>query len=157
MATMIKEPPVQRSSSPTRSSSPSVQSERSGRPRKETIHLTPQYVPRSPSPGHDRSPSPGHDRSHPYGIYSDWAGDDPRSSSMQSLRPMETGDGKRTLLVIYIHGFLGNETSFRSFPAHVHNLITMSLADTHRVHTKIYPKYKSRRDISYAVDDFSNW
>lgn len=44
---------------------------------------------------------------------------DPRSSSQQSLVP-EPGDqsGRRTLLLIYIHGFMGDETSFRSFPAH---------------------------------------
>lgn len=147
------EAPVRRSSSQTRSSSPSVQSESSAvaRPRKETIHLTPQYAPKLYSSRQDSF--------HPYGsFHSSWAGEDPRSSSMHSLRPTEsTRDGKRTLLVIYIHGFLGDETTFRSFPAHVHNLVTMSLADTHRVHTKIYPKYKSRRDMSYAVDDFSNW
>lgn len=83
---------------------------------------------------------------------------DPRSSSMHSLVPSESSrDGRRTLLLIYIHGFMGNETSFQSFPAHVHNLLAMTLAETHVVHTKIYPKYKSRRAIEFARDDFSDW
>lgn len=59
--------------------------------------------------------------------------------------------------MIYIHGFMGNETSFRSFPAHVHRLLTVLLAETHVVHTKIYPRYRSKRNISFARDDFSKW
>jgi pimeloyl-ACP methyl ester carboxylesterase len=84
--------------------------------------------------------------------------DDPRSSSQQSLRPDDSAlDGRRTLLLIYIHGFLGDETSFRSFPAHVHNLLSVMLADTHVLHSKIYPRYNSRNNISLARDDFSKW
>ncbi|KAI9751979.1 MAG: hypothetical protein M4579_005815 [Chaenotheca gracillima] len=88
---------------------------------------------------------------------------DPRTSSTQSLTPSDSASasarqsGKRTLLLIYIHGFLGNEMSFQSFPAHVHNMVTMLVKDTHVVHTKIYPRYKSRKAINYATDDFSNW
>jgi pimeloyl-ACP methyl ester carboxylesterase len=77
---------------------------------------------------------------------------------MQSLLPVESVSGlRRTLLLVYVHGFVGNDMSFGSFPAHVHNLLTSYLADTHVVHTKIYPRYKSRKNISYARDDFSNW
>jgi hypothetical protein len=77
---------------------------------------------------------------------------------MHSLLPVESvNESRRKLLLIYIHGFMGNETSFKSFPAHVHNILTLTLAESHVVHTKIYPRYKSRRAIDYAVDDFSNW
>jgi pimeloyl-ACP methyl ester carboxylesterase len=77
---------------------------------------------------------------------------------MQSLLPVESSGGlRRTLLLVYVHGFVGNDMSFRSFPAHVHNLLTSYLAESHVVHTKIYPRYKSRKNISYARDDFSNW
>ena len=88
-----------------------------------------------------------------------WSSQDPRSSSMQSLVPHTPteGNGIRTLLLVYIHGFMGNETSFQSFPAHVHNLVTVKLKESHVVHTKIYPKYKSRKDIRFARDDFSEW
>lgn len=87
-----------------------------------------------------------------------WSAQDPRSSSTQSLVPENLLHGdKRRLLLIYIHGFMGNETSFQSFPAHVHNLVTGELAETHQVHTKIYPRYKSRKAIEFARDDFSKW
>lgn len=83
---------------------------------------------------------------------------DPRSSSQQSLAP-EPGEQneRRRLLLIYIHGFMGNETSFRSFPAHLHNLLSVLLAETHVIHTKIYPRYRSKGHITNARDDFSKW
>lgn len=79
---------------------------------------------------------------------------------MQSLLPTESNrhdETRRKLLLIFIHGFMGDESSFRSFPAHVHNLLTILLADTHVVYTKIYPRYRSRRNIIFARDDFSKW
>lgn len=117
------------------------------RPRVNTVHLTP----------HTSYTSAGQKVvDHPYP--SNTGLDDPRTSSTQSLRPVESaGPGQRKLLIVYIHGFMGMETSFKSFPAHVHNLLTMSLAETHVVYSKIYPRYQSRKNISYARDAFSNW
>jgi hypothetical protein len=84
---------------------------------------------------------------------------DPRSSSTQSLVPDPSleNTGRRRILLVYVHGFMGNETSFRSFPAHVHNLATVTLADTHVVHTKIYPRYRARNSLEQARDQFSVW
>ncbi|KAF7957974.1 hypothetical protein EAE96_003541 [Botrytis aclada] len=91
-------------------------------------------------------------------ISEQWRSNDPRSSSTHSLVPSESNrDGRRKLLLVYIHGFMGNETSFQSFPAHVHNLLSITLEATHIVHTKIYPRYKSRKAINFARDDFSVW
>ena len=120
------------------------------RARSETIHLIPDDALR------DRSASRGRS---PYSVPADQGQrNDPRSSSMQSLRPQESAtDSRRLLLIVYIHGFMGDETSFRSFPFHVHQTVTRNVERTHRVHTKIYPKYKSRRDMSFSAEDFSNW
>ncbi|KAI1462288.1 hypothetical protein F4805DRAFT_452820 [Annulohypoxylon moriforme] len=88
------------------------------------------------------------------------ASDDPRSSSAQSLipSPSEQNDsGRRTLLVIYIHGFMGNDSSFQSFPAHVHRYLKLALVDTHVIHTKIYPRYKTYKTLDVARDNFSRW
>ena len=148
--------PRGRSPSPTPSSSNSQMTD-SLSCGKDTNHLTPEAQLPSPVPDHENAYL--HDAPPKYEEH--WAGrepGDPRSSSMHSLLPADSnGDGRRRLLLVYIHGFMGNETSFRSFPAHVHNLLTVSLADTHVVHTKIYPRYKSRKAIDYARDDFSNW
>ena len=114
--------------------------------RTGTVHLTPYS-----QPPHSYPPYNEDAERH-------WRSQDPRTSSTQSLVPLESErGGRRKLLLIYIHGFMGNETSFRSFPAHIHNLLTITLSETHIVHTKIYPRYKSRRPIEYARDDFSNW
>ncbi|TKA30965.1 hypothetical protein B0A50_01933 [Salinomyces thailandicus] len=90
---------------------------------------------------------------------------DPRRSSTESLLPTAAAAAsattpyptRRRLLLIYIHGFMGNETSFRSFPAHVHHRLTVTLAPTHVVHTKLYPRYRSKRNITFARDDLSRW
>lgn len=59
---------------------------------------------------------------------------------------------------------MGNETSFQSFPAHVHNGIVARVEEggelnsgRYVVHTKIYPRYKSRNKIDVARDGFSDW
>ncbi|PHH60483.1 hypothetical protein CDD81_1614 [Ophiocordyceps australis] len=88
---------------------------------------------------------------------------DARTSSMQSLLPSPPADSdagpepRRTLLLVYIHGFYGNDESFRSFPAHVHALVRTLLADSHVIHSKVYPRYKTYRAIQLARDRFSAW
>jgi pimeloyl-ACP methyl ester carboxylesterase len=78
-------------------------------------------------------------------------------NTAHDLQHNPQNERRRKLLCIYVHGFMGNETSFRSFPAHVHNLLAVLLSETHAVHTKIYPRYRSRRNITCARDDFSAW
>lgn len=78
----------------------------------------------------------------------------PSAVSFGSLSPL---DGRRKLLLIYIHGFMGAEDSFRRFPAHVHNLVANAVAESHVVYTKVYPRYKSRGAMSVARDEFSEW
>lgn len=87
-----------------------------------------------------------------------WQTGDPRSSSTQSLTPsLHDDDGRRVLLIVYIHGFMGNNTSFRSFPAHVHSYLKLALGESHVIHSKIYPRYKTYKAIEVARDNFSTW
>jgi len=67
---------------------------------------------------------------------------------------------KRKLLLIYIHGFLGSTTSFNEFPKHLHTLLTCLLSTScpqYTVHTKIYPRFKTRHAIADAAEMFSQW
>ncbi|ETS75790.1 hypothetical protein PFICI_12734 [Pestalotiopsis fici W106-1] len=85
---------------------------------------------------------------------------DPRLSSTQSLTPsiIDTRQGpRRRLLIIYIHGFIGNDDSFHSFPVHVHRYLRQKLASTHAIHSKIYPRYKTYKAFHLARDNFSEW
>ncbi|KAH8692935.1 hypothetical protein BGW36DRAFT_302474 [Talaromyces proteolyticus] len=120
--------------------------------RAESVHLTPSHVSlESLKLGN------GH-ASQSHGIYPSWEGASRNESSTASLGPSESPvDGRRKLLLIYIHGFMGAETSFQKFPAHVHNLLTKALAESHVVYSKVYPQYKSRRSMNIARDDFSEW
>lgn len=87
-----------------------------------------------------------------------WQTRDPRSSSTQSLGPsLNEDEHRRTLLIVYIHGFMGDNTSFRSFPAHVHYFLREELSESHVVHSKIYPRYKTYKAIEVARDKFSAW
>ncbi|KAL4781146.1 hypothetical protein BJX76DRAFT_336167 [Aspergillus varians] len=85
----------------------------------------------------------------------------PKSSSMAGTRPffesLPNNERKRILLLIYVHGFLGSEDSFHQFPRHVHDILTVTLAETHQVFTKIYPRYKSRGPLKTACQHFSQW
>lgn len=67
------------------------------------------------------------------------------------------GLDKRRLLLIYIHGFMGSEASFHDFPAHIHDLVTGLLSESHVVYTRIYPRYKSHGELQTAVSQFSSW
>ncbi|KAM0813554.1 putative DUF676 domain-containing protein [Seiridium cardinale] len=85
-------------------------------------------------------------------------GRDPRASSTDSLVPSEyNAREKRKLLLVYIHGFMGNDNSFQKFPLHLHNHLRDQLRGTHAVHTKIYPRYKTYKAIEVARDNFSRW
>lgn len=83
-----------------------------------------------------------------------------RTTSAQSPTPFHGEDQqnvKRRLLVIYIHGFIGSEDSFHSFPSHVHMQLKVKLAPTHVVHSKIYPRYKTYKAFHLARDNLSQW
>ncbi len=91
-------------------------------------------------------------------VYPRWDSLDPRASSAHSLAPsLDEAGSRRTLLIIYIHGFMGNDSSFRSFPAHVHAFLKDSLAESHVIHSKIYPRYKTYKAVEVARDNFSSW
>ncbi|PWY83592.1 hypothetical protein BO70DRAFT_352404 [Aspergillus heteromorphus CBS 117.55] len=62
----------------------------------------------------------------------------------------------RRLLLIYIHGFKGSDTTFQHFPTHVHNLLS-TLLPSHEIYTRVYPQYETRGEMQAAVAQFSSW
>lgn len=82
-------------------------------------------------------------------------------SSMVSMLSM-AGPGprdatRRRLLLIYIHGFNGSETTFSEMPVHVHSALAALLSESHVVYTRIYPRFKTRGEYQLAVKRFSGW
>src|SRR5271170_6907065 len=102
---MAQAPPLPPRSTQSTSASPGAISEASmdtGIIRRDTAHLTPYST--------SQAPPPRYGPKHPYSSpTASWADIDQRSSSMQSIRPTESaGANRRTLLLVYVHGFLGD-------------------------------------------------
>ncbi|KAF8457750.1 hypothetical protein BGX38DRAFT_1085844 [Terfezia claveryi] len=88
----------------------------------------------------------------------------PQSQQLHLINPQSSlssfGPKKRKLLLIYIHGFLGSTTSFNQFPKHLHTLLACLLSTScpqYTVHTKIYPRFKTRHPIGEAAEMLSEW
>jgi hypothetical protein len=81
-----------------------------------------------------------------------------RSCSSLSLPGLGTPQNlKRRLLLIYIHGFNGSETTFQDLSLQGHGALASLLNESHVVHTRIYPRYKSEGDFRVAMSQLSRW
>lgn len=63
---------------------------------------------------------------------------------------------KKTLLLVYIHGFQGGDNTFGDLPANLQALVSYALPAV-RVVTEIYPKYETRGDLRECVSRFREW
>ncbi|KAK6816115.1 hypothetical protein RU639_009089 [Aspergillus parasiticus] len=63
---------------------------------------------------------------------------------------------KKTLLLVFIHGFKGDDDTFGNFPEHVRALIGRALPAI-TVATVVYPKYQTRGDLKECVGHFREW
>ncbi|OBT65207.1 hypothetical protein VE03_04723 [Pseudogymnoascus sp. 23342-1-I1] len=63
---------------------------------------------------------------------------------------------KKTLLLVFIHGFKGDDKTFSSFPKHLTTLLSPSLPNTNIV-PLVYPAYETRGDLAAAVASFRTW
>lgn len=62
----------------------------------------------------------------------------------------------RTLLLCFIHGFKGNDDTFKSFPQDLKVLVGKKLPD-HSVESVVYPKYETKGELSQATEQFLLW
>ncbi|PYH99320.1 hypothetical protein BO71DRAFT_221619 [Aspergillus ellipticus CBS 707.79] len=63
---------------------------------------------------------------------------------------------KKTLLLVFIHGFKGDDDTFGEFPGHLRVLLSRSLPSV-RVATAVYPKYQTRGELKECVSVFREW
>ncbi|KAE8149411.1 hypothetical protein BDV25DRAFT_140860 [Aspergillus avenaceus] len=63
---------------------------------------------------------------------------------------------KKTLLIVFVHGFKGGNDTFGCFPEHVRSLLDRSLPSV-TVATVVYPKYETRGDLRESVAQFRDW
>lgn len=65
-----------------------------------------------------------------------------------------------TVHIIYIHGFQGNDTTFRRFPTDLQIYLTTFLDAQHtrfKTRSSLYPTYKSTKPIAHATQNFLEW
>ncbi|CUS11123.1 unnamed protein product, partial [Tuber aestivum] len=114
-------------------------------------------VPRSPTPSYSLLPATADCCSSSYSSgdsRSRNAGLSTASKSAPGSLPM----GKRKLLLVYIHDFVGNESNFQSFPVYLHHLLSVALRSLGGgVHSKGYLQPKAKNNISIATARFSKW
>ncbi|KAL2828421.1 hypothetical protein BDW59DRAFT_49217 [Aspergillus cavernicola] len=63
---------------------------------------------------------------------------------------------RKTLLLVFIHGFKGGDNTFDSFPQHVQALLTRKLSAIN-VATVVYPRYETRGSLQESVSAFREW
>ncbi len=63
---------------------------------------------------------------------------------------------KKTLLLVFIHGFKGGDDTFANFPNHLRALLGHALPKV-TVLQVVYPKYETKGDLHTCVAKFKEW
>ncbi|CZT18749.1 uncharacterized protein RCC_04593 [Ramularia collo-cygni] len=63
---------------------------------------------------------------------------------------------KNTLLLVFVHGFKGNDRTFHSFPQDLRALIAHTLPKINVVSVQ-YPQYETKGDLRACVSKFKEW
>ncbi|KAI1644630.1 uncharacterized protein F4817DRAFT_367387 [Daldinia loculata] len=62
----------------------------------------------------------------------------------------------RTLLLCFIHGFKGDDDTFRTFPVDLQERVSGKLPD-HNVKSIVYPKYETKGELGQCCVSFLSW
>jgi len=60
------------------------------------------------------------------------------------------------LLVVFIHGFKGDDTTFRSFPERLQHVLSETIKDI-IVESVVFPVYETKGELTAAVVAFADW
>lgn len=60
------------------------------------------------------------------------------------------------LLVVFIHGFKGDDTTFRSFPERLQHVLSETIKDI-IVESVVFPAYETKGELTAAVISFADW
>ncbi|KAI0268345.1 hypothetical protein BC834DRAFT_688066 [Gloeopeniophorella convolvens] len=74
------------------------------------------------------------------------------SSSQSTSRKLATG----ILLIIFIHGFKGDDTTFGSFPSRLQHILSETLQGV-AIECIVFPAYETKGDLDKAVERFADW
>ncbi|OTB09371.1 hypothetical protein M426DRAFT_6645 [Hypoxylon sp. CI-4A] len=62
----------------------------------------------------------------------------------------------RTLLLCFVHGFKGDDDTFRTFPEDLQDRVADKLPD-HNVESIVYPKYETKGELGQCCASFLSW
>ncbi|KAI0420963.1 hypothetical protein F5X98DRAFT_371448 [Xylaria grammica] len=63
----------------------------------------------------------------------------------------------RTLLLCFLHGFKGNDDTFRSFPEDLKAQVAKQLPEGDNVEAVVYPKYETKGELGQCSKAFLSW
>lgn len=63
---------------------------------------------------------------------------------------------KKTLLLVFLHGFKGGDHTFHNFPSDLRALLAHTLPKIDVV-SVVYPQYETRGDLRECVARFKEW
>ncbi|KAG6903477.1 hypothetical protein C0995_005500 [Termitomyces sp. Mi166 len=78
-----------------------------------------------------------------------------QTSLTSSISPTASGD-KEILLVVFIHGFKGDDRTFGDFPDRLQHILAESTNDV-TVECVVFPAYETKGELNEAVIRFSDW
>jgi hypothetical protein len=73
-------------------------------------------------------------------------------SSSLTQRPIM----RKTLLLVFIHGFKGDDNTFANFPDRLRAVVARALPAV-KVASVVYPKYETRGGLNECVGRFREW
>ncbi|KAJ2931740.1 hypothetical protein H1R20_g5359, partial [Candolleomyces eurysporus] len=77
-------------------------------------------------------------------------------STSSAPSPFTFSTAGDVLLVIFIHGFKGTDTTFGDFPERLHHLLTQTIPNV-KVECIIFPAYETKGELDKAVVRFADW
>ncbi|EKM59798.1 uncharacterized protein PHACADRAFT_206021 [Phanerochaete carnosa HHB-10118-sp] len=87
------------------------------------------------------------------------ADDLPTVSSMSETNlgdELATDAPQELLLVIFIHGFKGTDSTFAQFPERLQHVLSETIQNAH-VESVVFPAYETKGELNAAVIRFSDW
>ncbi|RPA74168.1 hypothetical protein BJ508DRAFT_418743 [Ascobolus immersus RN42] len=64
---------------------------------------------------------------------------------------------RKVLLLIFVHGFKGDNDTFAEFPGYLRDLLRPSIPDDVKIRPLIYPQYETSGELSTCVSAFERW
>ncbi|KAI0921692.1 hypothetical protein AcV5_000785 [Taiwanofungus camphoratus] len=72
------------------------------------------------------------------------------------MNSTDASSGNSLLLVVFIHGFKGTDTTFAGFPERLQHILSETISNV-RVESVVFPAYETRGELAAAVIRFADW